>query len=399
MILKADGIGKDFGGLTAVSDVDISVDRNEIVGLIGPNGAGKTTLFNCLTGIVRPTRGTILFQGSDVVPPVLPEARQKVKLAGIVSIVVSLLWIPAFAAAKLPNVFFKVETFAAIFIVGLLRIFTAARLCRGVEWTRGLTFLFAALDMCLAGYWLSALSSFDGLSFFSVGPQAIQFMPLKPVLIGLSLLFIAYGAWIMPTLLRPDVKAVFGLFMRPDAVNLLGVSRTFQNIRLFGNLSALDNVKIGLHGLSRTGLLDAALRTKTYKNEEADITSKAMAALQFVGLEHAASTLASNLPYGDQRRLEIARALASKPRLLLLDEPAAGMNPQETAGLVRLIDNIRKTGVAILVIEHDMKVIMRICDRIVVLDHGEKIAEGAPSEIRANPKVVEAYLGRSAAHV
>lgn len=253
-ILVAHKVSKRFGGLQALTDLDIAVAFGSIHSVIGPNGAGKTTFFNCITGFYKPEEGEILFRG-----------------------------------------------------------------------------------------------------------QPIQ---------GMS----------------------------PDRVAGLGISRTYQNIRLFANVTVLENVLVGMHRRLHTGWFGAVLRTPATRREERNAIKEGMEILRFVDLADKADYIAKNLPYGEQRRLEIARALAGKPDLLLLDEPTAGMNPKETEDTMALIQRLREEmGITILLIEHDMRVVMNISDIITVLDFGKKIAEGDPLAIRTNPQVIEAYLGRGAA--
>ncbi|WP_459939594.1 ABC transporter ATP-binding protein [Desulfonatronum parangueonense] len=185
---------------------------------------------------------------------------------------------------------------------------------------------------------------------------------------------------------------------KPEKMTELGIARTFQNIRLFNALTVLDNVRIARHCRTKSNFFRSVLRTRFQKNEEKTIVEDSMYWLDFVGLGHHALADANSLSYGDQRRLEIARSLATEPKLLLLDEPAAGMNPKETRMLVDLIYSILDKGISVMLIEHDMKLVMSICKRLVVLDHGTLIAEGGPKDIRENPQVIEAYLGRGAAH-
>ena len=341
VLLEVKDLTLRFGGLVAVNGVSFTVNSGEILAVIGPNGAGKTSLFNAVTGIYPPTSGQVLLAGQPM---------------GV-----------GLTRDNAPRLFAWWSAWGLV--VG---ISAAVAVNLSDVWQAAVVDLFVPPK---AFPWSESLRTVMRMLSPGMGT-------LIPGFFGFLAGFA--GAWSLWN----------GARLGPERLARAGVGRTFQNIRLFRECSVLDNVLAGMHPHLTSRWFDAAFLLPRFWRDRTDGRIRAESILTLVGLGDRIDAQAGSLPYGHQRRLEIARALALRPSLLLLDEPAAGMNPTESRELLDLIRKIRDLGITVLLIEHDMSVVMNLSDRIIVLHYGAKIAEGTPAEIRADGRVVEAYLGR-----
>ena len=367
-VLRMENITMQFGGVVAVNDLSIEVNKGEIVALIGPNGAGKTTAFNCITGVYQPTNGLINFMGRTIVRN-HPGGKMAREYLGTNAARYS----SDYSGEDDP------ETLAALAELD-------ARCAAGV----------AAAEKEIAARLDSEKDEEKRKSLYNEAEarkaeiEAGYNAPRERLLAQLK---DRAGARIeLARAIDPDVTTNKDYAPTPDKITYLGIARTFQNIRLFSALSVLDNVLIAKHMRAKQNVFSATLRLN--RREERRMREEAMALLAEQGLDHLKDEVAGSLPYGIQRRLEIARALATSPKLLLLDEPAAGMNPQETQELGEYIVRLRREhDLTILMIEHHMDLVMQFSDRIYVIDFGKLISSGTPEVVKADKRVIDAYLG------